>query len=242
MTLWLIVILGLLLLWLVLAPRTGQSATRVREGILGHVPFRRKPASPESIRAMLNDAVRARTEVGGADVQMQLKDLTTWLNGLSKKDLDTFARQLDAAARKSNVNTAWATEVTASSTVLRDLQAVLLFHALGIWRARSLAPLVRLEQYRANPYARSNRQFAQQVFARLAESDATPISPSMMLASEKERSRYVHQVIESAWQANPDQVISIVQEVTGEPTRTQTAPVSETPVETKTVSAVVEGS
>lgn len=237
MTLWLLVLLGLFLLWLALAPRSGERVLQVRPGILSRLPFvKRAPSiSSERVRPIVLDAAHAANEMGGATSVAELGNFTNWLEGLSSKDLNTFAQALNRSLRQNKVNLNWINDTSAGGTTQHVLQEVILLNALGVWRAHTLAPLAQLETYLANPNARGNRVFAQKVFAKIAVSEPTILSPEMMLASEKERSKYVHAAIAQAARDNQDRVVGIVRDVMNESVvkRKMPAPASPPPAEPK---------
>jgi hypothetical protein len=181
---------------------------------------------------MLNDAAAAHT--GGAANEIQ--NFVAWLNTLTERELKSFSAELDSVARRVNLDLNWAVAGYVGGQVRNDLLQVLLLHALAIWHTQELQPLVRLENYRADPDTRANRAFAQRVFSRLPEVDTGAIPPDMMLAPERERSRYVYLAIDRAWKSNPDGLLRIVAQVLREPPGMR----RNTPREVKTVRATIE--
>jgi hypothetical protein len=204
---WLLVIGFLIALWFVLGPRTQKT----RESLALRVPFLSAGTTQrEKFKLALNDAISAR----GAALNTP-QDFSTWLNSLSNKQLDELVRQVADACRRANVDLNWLLDNRAHGEMERALQDTVLLTALAMYRAHSLAPFARLEAYRQNPNARSNRKFGQQVFARLVDSQSMTIPANLMLAPEKERRTFAHAAIEQAAQENQDALIAIVRETMG---------------------------
>jgi hypothetical protein len=218
MLFWLIIIAVLIGLWFLLAPRMGWSAQRTRNTLGSRLPFLRGSTNKRrEFKAAVQDAVVARGAALGAERTASLQEFSAWLNALSDKELKELSQQVNDACRRAEVNPDWLFEGRAHGEMERSLQDTLLLSSLAMWRARSLEPFARLEAYRQNPHARGNREFGQQVFARLVETQNIALPASLVLAPEKERSEFADEAIEKASQENQDAVIAIVREVIAEP-------------------------
>lgn len=209
MGLWLLIIGLFAALWFALAPRTQKT----RESLALRLPFV-GGADPqrETFRLALNDAAAAR---GATLNETTSKDFSSWLDGLSNKQLDTLMRQVAETCRRAGVNLNWLLDNRAQGEMQYALQDTVLLAALAMYRAHTLEPFARLEAYRQNPNARGNRKFGQQVFGKLVAAQAVTIPANLMLAPEKERREYANQMIEQAAQENQDEVVGVVRETMG---------------------------
>lgn len=179
MTFWLLVLLGLFVLWLALAPRTGARAISTRRWLARHIPFihRANTAQRGQFKQIMMDAALARGAAVGTESSADLKEFAGWLDSLNDKALSNLYKQANAQARQLNLDINWLLDGRAQGKVRQALTDTLLLYTLSIWRARAASPFARLEEYLANPDARGNRQFAQQVYAKLVAKNDAPLSP-----------------------------------------------------------------
>jgi hypothetical protein len=180
------------------------------------LPRRRVASRQEQFKRSVN--VAAANPEGGltADNVTALKEFATWLDGLSDQERQAFVDQVAATCHRLNLDLDWLLDGRARGDMQQVLQDTVLLHSLAVWRAQALKPFARLEAYRAAPHARAHREFAQQVFARLAKQQVITISPEMMLAPAAEWRKFVPAAIEQAATENLEAVIVVVKQVMAE--------------------------
>ncbi len=212
MTIWLVLIAALALLWFALSPRTA----RTRSSLRSRIPFLQSNGEArQSFKFALRDALNARGSQTPESART-LQQFSAWLDKLSDKETTALQMQIADTCRRANVDLDWLLTGRAQGETHSTLQDTVLLAALTAWRARALEAFAQLEAYRRNPTARGNRKFGQQLFAKLVETRDIVIPASMMLAPEKERQQYAHQMIEQEAQENQDGVIAAVRAIKGE--------------------------
>lgn len=215
MLLFLLVVVALFLLWIALAPRTGERALRTRQALALGLPFQKSKTSGEPFNDLLARAAGAPEMLTRA-IGPDLAEMQSWFNGLTDQERKHFEKQVFDACEAAGADADWFRQAQAKGEMENALHETVLLHALAIWRARAMEPFALYKAYRAKPNARGNRALAQRVFAQLAETRTIAIPPNMLLGTDQERAAYVRQAIEQAAQENPDVVMAIFKQVSDE--------------------------
>lgn len=229
----LIAVLVVVAAWLYFKPAWAPKTDKVQAGVDKSVQFATDKAGK------MYDGVAGRLKLGrdrkqlankyrnwvaekslGKQTQMydslpeHANGLTTWLAGLSDKEMAAFSEKVARFAASLGFDLEWLVndKVNDYPELKQTIEESVALYSIAAWRASNVQQEVRaflaFQAWLANPA--KNRALGQKLYSALVQQGLVMTSPDLYLATEKERMGEAVRAIKQAAEAKPEAVNAVL--------------------------------
>ncbi len=139
-------------------------------------------------------------------------EFTTWLQGLSVKDLGDFAQGLATFCQGQEFDLAWLMDAQVPAEMKRVAEEAIGLYCLAAWKSHGLSPYAAYRAWQSDPGNEKHLGFAQRLYSRLVAEGLVTARADLLYAPEKERYTFVVQSMQAVAAQDPKSFVTLLKD------------------------------